>query len=83
MVERQLHGDCPPPPEVRDFAGDLFELRIRKERTFTSDWWRGFHKPKKKFLVSVVPARETQRTQMTIASVLPYFSKQKVSSLCA
>jgi hypothetical protein len=74
--ERQRQGDCPSPREVRDFAGDLFERRTHRERTFTRDWSRGFRKRQSEgLLVSVGAAKEAQRTKVTRGFVLAYFAE--------
>jgi hypothetical protein len=74
--ERQHRGDCPMLCEVRDFAGDLFETRIHRERTFTRDWSHDFRKRQsEELLVSVGAAKEAQGTEVTRGSVLVYFAE--------
>jgi hypothetical protein len=63
---------------VQDFASDLSERRTRHERTFIKGWRRGFPKRQsEEFLVSVGPAKETQRTEVTNALVFAYFNELK------
>ena len=75
IADRQTHGNCPTPRDVRYQASICYERRTGSFHDFYRSWWKRFKLRHAEVVTGWVHAIESLRTEVTQQSVEMYFSK--------